>query len=63
MEGGGRGRREREGEGQYVYFYGRSSIMINSNYYAGVSGGGRKEGREEGRGRGGYVWREERERE
>ena len=22
---------------QYVYLYGRSSIMINSNYYAGVS--------------------------
>ena len=24
----------------YVYLYGRSSIMINSNYYAGVSGVG-----------------------
>ena len=29
---------------QYVYLYGRSSIMINSNYYAGVSGGRRREG-------------------
>ena len=29
---------------QYVYLYGRSSIMINSNYYAGVRRGRRREG-------------------
>ena len=41
---------------QYVYLYGRSSIMINSNYYAGVSRGegGVEEG---GKGlRNGPVW-------
>ncbi len=37
---------------QYVYLYGRSSIMINSNYYAGVSKRGRKMEDRERKGRG-----------